>query len=167
MNIQRRFQARIRWAVLILIASQFGLVSQQISPPREVFAQSNVITVIKEAEDSIQAGAVATGYDATTATTYIEFGAQEVVPSIPPVDPNFQPTPPFYTTFYYPWYQTPQIDGGWRYWQDNGNNPPATWFSHFLPDRDPTAFDPATELYSSNDIGAALSAVRENGTGQT
>ena len=64
---------------------------------------------------------------------------------------DLQPSAPYYATFYYPWYQSPAVDGRWSYWPGNGNHPPATWFSHFLPDVDPATFDPAKELYSSFD----------------
>jgi hypothetical protein len=64
---------------------------------------------------------------------------------------SFQPTPPFYSTFYYMWYKTPTTDDGWSYWTDQSNNPPNTWFSHYLPDSLPLEFNPSAELYSSND----------------
>lgn len=57
-------------------------------------------------------------------------------------DPAFQPSPPYHATFFYPWY--PQ-------WTDRRHQPPANWFSNYLPDPNPCAFDPATELYSSID----------------
>ncbi len=152
MKKDHRIVRKTRYAVLLLIVLQFGLLSQQTYAPQEVRAQTSVITMLHEAEDSVRTGTVTTGYDATAATTYIEFGTQSVVPPTPPPDTHFQPTAPYYTTFYYPWYQTPKTDGRWSYWQDSGNNPPATWFGHFLPDKDPSKFDPATELYSSNDI---------------
>lgn len=60
-----------------------------------------------------------------------------------------EPSPPYYTTFFYPWSQNPNTDGKWSYWSDVNNNPPNTWFSHYLPDPDPSRFDPQTELYSS------------------
>jgi Bacterial Ig domain/Calcineurin-like phosphoesterase len=64
---------------------------------------------------------------------------------------SFQPTAPYHATFYYPWYKNAATDGGYSYWQDAGNTPPNSWFAHYLPDIDPTKFDPTTELYSSND----------------
>ncbi len=75
------------------------------------------------------------------------------IPSPTPTPPttNFQPTAPYHATFYYPWYKNPTTDGQWSYWTDHGNNPPDTWFSHFLPDPNPLEFNPETELYSSND----------------
>ncbi len=62
---------------------------------------------------------------------------------------NFQPSPPYYATFFYPWYQNPNTDGLWSGWNDLGHTPPQNWFSQYLPDPNPSAFDPATELYSS------------------
>src|SRR5947209_5758654 len=63
----------------------------------------------------------------------------------------FQPSPPYYATFFYPWYQAPGTDGLWSDWNDNGHTPPQNWFSNYLPDPNPSIFDPATELYSSSD----------------
>ncbi len=63
---------------------------------------------------------------------------------------NFQPHSPYYSTFYYMWYKAPNPDGTWSYWTDGGANPPNTWFSHYLPDVNPSAWDPAGELYSEN-----------------
>jgi hypothetical protein len=57
-------------------------------------------------------------------------------------EPVFQPSPPYHAAFFYPWY--PQ-------WTDRGHQPPSNWFSNYLPDPNPCAFDPATELYSSTD----------------
>lgn len=74
---------------------------------------------------------------------YVQFGASNT--------PTFQPTAPYHATFFYPWYKNPATDGSYSYWQDGGNNPPNTWFGHYLPDINTSAFDPATELYSSND----------------
>ena len=68
-----------------------------------------------------------------------------------PATVTFQPSAPYYATFFYPWYENSATDGAYSYWQDEGNRPPATWFSHYLPDPDPTKFDPASELYSSLD----------------
>jgi acid phosphatase type 7 len=71
-------------------------------------------------------------------------------------DPNFQPKPPYYATFYYPWSKNISIDGRWSYWQDGGHTPPKNWFSNYLPDPNPSAFDPAHELYSSFDDSTIL-----------
>jgi hypothetical protein len=63
---------------------------------------------------------------------------------------GFQPSPPYYATFYYPWYENPNTEGRWSQWTDIGHKPPQNWFSEYLPDPNPNAFDPATELYGSN-----------------
>jgi len=64
---------------------------------------------------------------------------------------SFQPSAPYYAAFFYIWYKNPNTGGeNWSYWNDLGNSPPATWFSHYLPDPNPDAFDPANELYSAN-----------------
>ena len=55
---------------------------------------------------------------------------------------EFQPTAPYYATFFYPWYP---------HWSSEGHAPPRNWFSNYLPDPKPDVFDPATELYNSND----------------
>ena len=37
--------------------------------------------------------------------------------------------------FYYPWFATPQRDGGFAHWQQGGSTPPATLASGFYPAR--------------------------------
>jgi hypothetical protein len=64
---------------------------------------------------------------------------------------SFQPTAPYYATFFYLWYKNPNTDSSWSYWTDSGNNAPTKWFAHYLPDPLPNIFDPAQELYSNND----------------
>ena len=64
---------------------------------------------------------------------------------------DFQPTAPYYGIFYYPWFGNPSTNGNWLAWGQGSARPPATWFSHYLPDLDPNAFAPASELYSSRD----------------
>ena len=66
---------------------------------------------------------------------------------------SFQPSAPYYATFFYPWYKNAACDGSYSYWQDGGNRPPRRWFSHYLPDPRPSRFDPKSELYSSRDYG--------------
>jgi hypothetical protein len=44
--------------------------------------------------------------------------------------------------FYYPWYGTPDFDGGYQHWQQRGYRPPASISSSFYPARGP---------YSSSD----------------
>ena len=85
---------------------------------------------------------------ATSGGKYIQFGGT----ATPPVPVSaFQPSAPYYATFFYPWYKNTAKDGSYSYWQDSGNTPPKSWFSHYLPDIDPTVFSPSAELYSSND----------------
>lgn len=64
---------------------------------------------------------------------------------------SFQPTAPYYATFFYEWYTNSTTDNSWGYWADHSNTPPNTWFSKYLPDPKPSVFDPSTELYSNND----------------
>lgn len=92
-----------------------------------------------EAENAMLAGPVTVGSDSeASGGKYIEFAT------------NFQPSAPYFATFFYAWYLNPNTDGRWSYWPDQGNNPPNTWFSHYIPDPKPNDFDPANELYSSN-----------------
>jgi hypothetical protein len=63
---------------------------------------------------------------------------------------NFMPQPPYYATFFYPWYENPNAEGRWSQWTDLGHRPPQNWFSEYLPDPNPNAFDPANELYGSS-----------------
>ena len=39
--------------------------------------------------------------------------------------------------FYYPWFATPQQDGGFAHWQQGGSTPPASLASGFYPARGP------------------------------
>ena len=39
--------------------------------------------------------------------------------------------------FYYPWFATPQHDGGFAHWQQGGRTPPASLASGFYPARGP------------------------------
>jgi hypothetical protein len=96
-----------------------------------------------EGEDMNLSGLVTKETNDATASnnSYIEFHGASV---------GYQPQPPYYATFFYPWSQNPNTDGGWSYWDDHSNAPPTTWFSHYLPDPNPSAFDPTNELYSSN-----------------
>jgi hypothetical protein len=55
---------------------------------------------------------------------------------------EFQPTAPYYATFFYPWYPN---------WSNEGHAAPRNWFSNYLPDPKPDVFEPVTELYNSND----------------
>ncbi len=64
---------------------------------------------------------------------------------------SFQPLAPYHATFFYLWYKNPSSNGSWSYWNNNGNIPPITWFSHYIPDAIPEEFDPSYELYGTND----------------
>jgi Glycosyl hydrolase family 99 len=87
---------------------------------------------------------------ARTAALLKRYGMVTPTPSPSPTA-DFQPSAPYYATFFYPWYRNIASDGAYSYWQDQGNTPPTTWFGHYLPDIDPSRFDPASELYSSQD----------------
>jgi hypothetical protein len=52
-------------------------------------------------------------------------------------------------TFYYPWYGGKDEEYG--SWSVDSHSPPKSWRANYLPDIDPTNFDPANELYSSGD----------------
>lgn len=64
---------------------------------------------------------------------------------------DFQPSAPYYATFFYQWSANAATDGFWSYWQDNNHQPPQNWFANYLPDPDPSTFDPSRELYGSMD----------------
>lgn len=71
----------------------------------------------------------------------------------PVASSGFQPSAPYYATFFYPWFRNQATNGSWAEgaWGDNGHSPPANWFSNYLPDPHPSVFAPSTELYSSTD----------------
>jgi len=64
---------------------------------------------------------------------------------------EFQPSAPYYATFFYPWFQNQKTDNSWGIWNSIGHSAPQNWFSNYLPDVNTSAFDPPNELYSSND----------------
>src|SRR5262245_6479977 len=76
--------------------------------------------------------------------------AQTGTPAATPASQAFQPSAPYHATFFYIWYKNPNTDDTWSYWTDGSNTPPNSWFSHYIPNPYPDVFDPATELYSSN-----------------
>jgi glycoprotein endo-alpha-1,2-mannosidase len=62
--------------------------------------------------------------------------------------------------FYYPWYGTPQVDGGFMHWQQNGAAPPF---------RIASAYYPARGTYSSADklvLGAQMDEIERTGVDQ-
>lgn len=54
--------------------------------------------------------------------------------------------------FYYPWYGTPERDGAWQHWQQNGASPPSQIASGWLP---------ARGAYSSSDQTVVRAQMRE------
>src|SRR3989304_316751 len=121
------------------LSSKFGLLylKKQL---QKIFAAGPVAV---EPESGTVSGPVNVVSDSTASgNKYVQFGSP---------GSSFQPSAPYFATFYYQWYKKPIPDGSWSYWSDHGNNPPSTWFSHFIPDSNPASFDPAGELYSSND----------------
>ena len=124
------------------------MAQQELVSPDQPVAGSAVASALAEAEQCTLSSPAMTG--SSNGDGNVQLG--DVVSSQPPAS-NFQPTAPFYATFYYPWYGAPAADGGWSYWTGQGNKPPNTWFSHYLPDPLPARFDPSGELYSSHDAG--------------
>jgi glycoprotein endo-alpha-1,2-mannosidase len=64
---------------------------------------------------------------------------------------------PLVAIFYYPWYGTPQVDGAWEHWSQNGHAPPADLYSSFYPAGGP---------YSSSDpavVAAQMAQIRGAG----
>ena len=103
---------------------------------------ASATSVIAEVEQAALSGPARTG--SSNGTGFVQFGDSAPIG-------GFQPTAPYYATFYYPWYGAPAVDGHWSYWTGQNSQPPATWFSHYLPDPQPGKFDPSQELYSSDD----------------
>ncbi|MFO0703855.1 MAG: hypothetical protein U0525_03980, partial [Patescibacteria group bacterium] len=99
-------------------------------------------------ETGYLSGSIAKEYDEDSS------GGSHIVFDKIVTDDNFQPTAPYYSTFFYLWYKNPETNGGYSYWNDSNKNPPKTWFSYYLPDVDPQHFDPAKELYSSTNYNA-------------
>jgi glycoprotein endo-alpha-1,2-mannosidase len=59
--------------------------------------------------------------------------------------------------FYYPWYGTPALDGGWQHWDQNSHQPPGDLYSRFYPAQGP---------YSSSDprvVGQQMAQIRGAG----
>src|SRR5215831_11140506 len=62
--------------------------------------------------------------------------------------------------FYYPWYGTPQRDGSYQHWDQNGHVPPLDLASSYYPARGPySSSDPAVVLDQMREIAGA--GVRE------
>ena len=59
-----------------------------------------------------------------------------------PGTPGAGTAPGEVAVFYYPWYGTPEHDGAYRHWSQNGNEPPASIASAYFPSRG---------IYSSSD----------------
>lgn len=117
-----------------------------ITKTRQLLSRASLLPNYLETEKGTLVGNVSVKTDpAASGGQYIEFNPDA------PVNLSFQPTAPYYSTFYYMWYLNTNTDGTWSYWPDHGNTPPATWFSHYIPDPEVNVFDPANELYSSND----------------
>lgn len=154
-------------AIVLTIPVTVLLVKNQRAPSSSEAAQSNAY----EAESATLSGPATIGNDsAASAGKYVVFSSTATTtptptahpPTNPPTNPpsptpgtpaplnGFQPNPPYYTTFFYLWFQNPNTDSGWGYWTDHGGNPPNTWFSHYIPDPNPSALDPPNELYSAS-----------------
>jgi hypothetical protein len=58
--------------------------------------------------------------------------------------------------FYYPWYGTPSVDGGWEHWNQNGHRPPLDLYSRYYPLRGPySSADPTVVDRQMAEIAAA------------
>jgi hypothetical protein len=53
--------------------------------------------------------------------------------------------------FVYPWYGNPGTTGHWEHWEADGHNPPLTWSANYAPDYPDSTWNPAVQLYDSND----------------
>lgn len=139
--------------LLGVVIYKFGL-KRELPGIFQIASVQNAITGV-QAELGTATGGVAVRSDSSAnGGQYIEFSnlptASPIAESSPTNNPAFQPSSPYYATFYYMWYKAPSPDGGWSYWSDHGGSPPNSWFSHYLPDPKPGIFDPASELYSAN-----------------
>lgn len=58
--------------------------------------------------------------------------------------------------FFYPWYGNPNLTGTWFHWGNvaDGYLPPSSWTANYLPSYPDSTWDPATQLYDSNDPDA-------------
>jgi hypothetical protein len=63
--------------------------------------------------------------------------------------------------FYYPWYGTPALDGGWQHWNQNGHSPPGNLYSRYYPAPGPySSSDPAVVAQQMAEIrGAGIDEV--------
>lgn len=143
--------------ILLLV----GLISILIAYSISTNYRSKAATNILEAESAVLSGSVSKLSDTLAAGgSYLQFGQSGGITPVPTSPPGtatptpsgtaFQPSAPYFATFFYMWSQNPNTDAGWAYWEGSGNTPPNTWFSHYLPDPNTSAFDPANELYSAN-----------------
>ncbi len=124
-----------------LLSNSFGKLPGQTGyDSRCDFNSSNTVDILDFQILSNNFGGVA--------ATNTPIVTQPVTPTGTP-NSSFQPSAPYYGTFFYPWSENPNTEGHWSYWDGSGTNPPSTWFSHYLPDFDTSRFDPATELYSA------------------
>lgn len=58
--------------------------------------------------------------------------------------------------FYYPWYGTPSVDGGWRHWNQNNHQPPVDLYSRYYPLNGPySSADPKVVNQQMTEIAAA------------
>jgi Glycosyl hydrolase family 99 len=58
--------------------------------------------------------------------------------------------------FYYPWYGTPQRDGTWLHWNQNGHHPPGDVYSSYYPAGGPySSADPRVVARQMREIAAA------------
>lgn len=80
---------------------------------------------------STPAAGEASGNTATALPDVIETGPLEVESSWPPVtgpEPSIR-----MAAFYYPWYFTPEFDGGWDHWDEGPFDPPLDIASDYYP----------------------------------
>jgi len=108
------------------------------------FAGDGEASILLQSEDEGPPEDEAAGYNSKE-STYPEKVYLSVIYT--PEAPGTQ----YVCTFLYPWY------GHYRHW-DAGtyHNPPDTWAANYLPDPQPEIFDPASELYDSNDDAIIL-----------
>jgi hypothetical protein len=101
----------------------------------EVTVWNRALTAV-EVTDAYNTG----NFDTTGQLILMRFGGS---------GPTSSPVASQLGTFYYPWYGGKDEEYG--SWSEDSHSPPKSWRANYLPDIDPTNFDPANELYSSGD----------------
>src|SRR4030067_2054239 len=99
------------------LSSKFGFLylKKQL---QKIFAAGPVAV---EGETGTVSGPVNVVSDSTASgNKYVQFGS---------AGSSFQPSVPYFATFYYQWYKNPGSDGSWSYWGEHANTTPSARLS--------------------------------------